>query len=115
MCVTDLPTKITQSKIFLDVDHWRKEGKDEINEAVNTFKNLNTNQAKNIILFIGDGMSLETLTASRIFKAQQNTSQTPKCVGKDICYGEETLLFMETLSHVGLSKVQNQCYQLYLP
>ena len=101
MCVTDLKNYV----IFLDIEHWRKEGKDEINEAVNTFKNLNTNQAKNIILFIGDGMSLETLTASRIFKAQQNTSQTPKCDGKDICYGEETLLFMETLSHVGLSKV----------
>src|ERR1700754_1399560 len=31
----------------------------------------NTGKAKNVILFIGDGMSIPTLAASRIFEGQQ--------------------------------------------
>ena len=42
-------------------------------------------------------MSLPTLTASRIYKAQRNSNHTVS--------GEETRLFFETFPHVGLSKV----------
>jgi alkaline phosphatase len=28
----------------------------------------NTNLAKNVVIFVGDGMSIPTLTASRIYK-----------------------------------------------
>ncbi len=31
----------------------------------------NTNPAKNVILFVGDGMGLSTVTATRIFEGQQ--------------------------------------------
>ena len=31
----------------------------------------NTNQAKNVILFVGDGMGISTVTAIRIFEGQQ--------------------------------------------
>ena len=62
----------------------------------------NENIAKNIIIFIGDGMSLPTLTASRIYKAQKSDQWQGKVKG------EETLLFFEQFPHIGLSKVRLQ-------
>jgi alkaline phosphatase len=48
----------------------------------------NTNQAKNAILFMGDGLSLPTLTATRIFQG-----------------GEQSKMVFDQFPHVGLSKV----------
>ncbi|XP_037075229.1 alkaline phosphatase-like [Pollicipes pollicipes] len=56
----------------------------------------NRNTAKNIIVFIGDGMGIPTITAARIYKGQQQ--------GKN---GEEGNLFFETFPHVALSKTYN--------
>lgn len=56
--------------------------------------------AKNVIVFIGDGMSLPTLTASRIYKAQYEARQSGASVN-----GEETYLSFEKFPHIGLSKV----------
>lgn len=53
-------------------------------------------KAKNIIVFIGDGMSIGTITAGRIYAGQQ--------AGKT---GEESILAMDTLPHVALSKTYN--------
>jgi alkaline phosphatase len=53
----------------------------------------NTNRAKNIILFIGDGMGVSTVTAARIFEGQQN--------GED---GERNQLSFEQFPYVALSK-----------
>lgn len=55
---------------------------------------INTNVAKNVILFIGDGMSTSTIAAARTYlgQLQHNT-------------GEETRLSFEDFPHVGLSKV----------
>ncbi|MCI4645585.1 MAG: alkaline phosphatase [Hyphomonadaceae bacterium] len=50
-------------------------------------------QAKNIILFIGDGMGISTITAGRIYAGQTR--------GLD---GESYRLAMETLPHLALSK-----------
>ena len=46
------------------------------------------------MLFIGDGMSLSTVTAARIFKGQQ--------AGRS---GEEEKLIFETFPHVAMAKV----------
>lgn len=54
------------------------------------------NQAKNVIFFVGDGMSLATITASRIYQGQQN--------GED---GEENLLSFEHFPYTALSKTYN--------
>lgn len=55
---------------------------------------LSTNTAKNLIMFLGDGMSLTTLTAARIYKGQlKNTS------------GESDHLSFEKFPFTGLSKV----------
>ena len=79
-----------------DIPYWQSKGKEGLDHAKLTYANIIEKQAKNIIIFVGDGMSLPTLTAARIHKAQRN-SATAK--------GEETYLFFETLPHIGLSKV----------
>ncbi|XP_073811726.1 membrane-bound alkaline phosphatase-like [Musca autumnalis] len=56
-------------------------------------KDLNRNKAKNVILFLGDGMSLSTITAARILKGQRK-NQT----------GEEESLSFEKFPYVALSK-----------
>ncbi|NXV42994.1 PPBI phosphatase, partial [Uria aalge] len=51
-------------------------------------------RAKNIILFMGDGMGLPTMSAARIYKGQLAGGS-----------GEESVLAMETFPHVALAKV----------
>lgn len=54
----------------------------------------NMKVAKNVILLLGDGMGVSTVTAARIYKGQK-AGQT----------GEETQLNFEKWPHVALSKV----------
>lgn len=49
---------------------------------------FNTNKAKNIIMFLGDGMSLETLAVTRVYAGS-----------------EQHMLSFEKFPHIGLSKV----------
>ncbi|NXT62695.1 PPBN protein, partial [Chaetops frenatus] len=51
-------------------------------------------RAKNIILFMGDGMGLSTMSAARIYKGQLAGGS-----------GEESVLAMETFPHMALAKV----------
>ncbi|NXH37985.1 PPBI1 phosphatase, partial [Dicaeum eximium] len=51
-------------------------------------------RAKNIILFMGDGMGLSTVSAARIYKGQLAGGS-----------GEESVLAMETFPHMALAKV----------
>lgn len=53
-------------------------------------------RARNVILFIGDGMSLATITAARILQGQQQGSS-----------GEENLLSFERFPYTGLAKTYN--------
>ncbi|CAG9773764.1 unnamed protein product [Ceutorhynchus assimilis] len=48
-----------------DQAYWKQLGKDELSKALK--KTFNNNLAKNVILFVGDGMGLTTSTASRIY------------------------------------------------
>ena len=57
--------------------------------------------AKNVILFIGDGMSIPTITAARIYAGQKR--------GVD---GESYRLTMETLPHMALSKTYSHDAQV---
>ena len=54
--------------------------------------------AKNIILFIGDGMGMSTHTGARIYKGQRKRSPNG---------GEEEQLLWETFPFTGLSKVHS--------
>ncbi|MGH0168220.1 UNVERIFIED_CONTAM: hypothetical protein FKN15_054088 [Acipenser sinensis] len=58
-------------------------------------------RAKNLILFLGDGMGIPTLTAARIFKGQLENRP-----------GEETVLAMDTFPYLALSKTYNVDYQV---
>lgn len=57
--------------------------------------------ARNVILFIGDGMSIPTITAARIYAGQKR--------GLD---GESYSLTMDTLPHMALSKTYSNDYQV---
>jgi len=81
-------------------EFWIKNSEEELKNAVEKEK-LNTNVAKNVIFFLGDGMSIATVTAGRIMKGQlQNRS------------GEETRLAVDQFPHVGLSKTYSVDYQV---
>ena len=69
-----------------DRKHWRDLGRKELEEALSY--QWNTNRAKNVIVFVGDGMSPDTITASRIYRA-----------------GETSHLAWEKFPHIGILKV----------
>ena len=51
-----------------DVD-WFEEGQKSLGNLLKNY--INTGIAKNVIVFIGDGMGISTMTAARLLKAQQ--------------------------------------------
>lgn len=61
----------------------------------------NTRTAKNVILFVGDGMGVSTVTAARIFDGQTRGE-----------LGEENVLSFETFPHVALIKTYNTNQQV---
>ncbi|XP_070492155.1 membrane-bound alkaline phosphatase-like [Chironomus tepperi] len=70
---------------------WINEAQKKLQEQLN--KKINTNIAKNVILFLGDGMSLSTITASRIYAGQRLKKS-----------GEEYSLSFENFPFTALSK-----------
>lgn len=73
-------------------DFWRNEAKEAIERRLN--HKQNTKQARNIIMFLGDGLSVPTLAPARILKGQRENRT-----------GEETSMYFEGFPTVGLSKV----------
>lgn len=73
---------------------WFEEGQQALEKAIK--QQPNTGVARNVILFVGDGMGVSTVTAARILDGQLK--------GKP---GEENLLAFEKLPYVGLSKTYN--------
>ncbi|RXM95705.1 Alkaline phosphatase, partial [Acipenser ruthenus] len=74
---------------------WRDWAQRTLTKAL-SLQRLNTNIAKNAILFLGDGMGIPTVTAARILKGQMNGFS-----------GEETQLEMDKFPHVALAKTYN--------
>ncbi len=70
---------------------WRRGGEAAI-ERIKNAKKFNK-RAKNVILFVGDGMGITTLTASRILEGQLRGES-----------GEENSLSFEQFPNVALSK-----------
>jgi len=75
-------------RYYIDKEYWTSLGRAELDEALNVA--INNKVAKNVILFIGDGMGPNTVTASRIYKN-----------------GEKGRLTFEKFPHLGLLKVSN--------
>lgn len=74
----------------LESDFWRTNAQNYLKDALNDPRKTDPKpeKAKNIILFLGDGMSLATVAATRVY------------IG-----GEEKSLSFEKFTHFGLSKV----------
>lgn len=72
-------------------DSYYKQAAAELQKIID--RKPNTNKAKNVILFVGDGMSVPTVTAARIFEGQKK--------GVD---GESNKLAFEELPYSALSK-----------
>lgn len=75
------PKQLTES----NSEYWLNNAKNHLNEKLT--RKLNENVAKNIILFVGDGMSTPTLSAARVLLG-----------------GEEEFLSFEKFPYIGLSK-----------
>ncbi|NWU86408.1 PPBT protein, partial [Onychorhynchus coronatus] len=78
-----------------DPEYWRRQAQETLRNALR-LQRLNQNVAKNLILFLGDGMGVSTVTAARILKGQLQHGQ-----------GEESLLEMEKFPYVALAKTYN--------
>ena len=78
-------------------ESWYEEGRAVVERNL-SYRNPNTETpiAKNVILFVGDGMGVSTVTAARILEGQLNGN-----------FGEENELFFETFPNVALSKTYN--------
>src|SRR5262245_60195620 len=72
-------------------DPWYRSGEDALGAAL--ARKASDAPARNVIIFIGDGMSLSTVTAARILEGQLHGQS-----------GEENALSFERLPWVGLSK-----------
>ncbi|MCH6258575.1 alkaline phosphatase [Puniceicoccaceae bacterium K14] len=75
-------------------EYWRESGKAAILDALNAPRI--EKKAKNVILFIGDGMGISTVTASRILDGQLEGRA-----------GEENLLSFEKFPYTALAKTYN--------
>lgn len=77
-----------------NAEYWLQSGRKAIERAKN-LKPIN-GHAKNVILFLGDGMDITTVTAARILEGQQRGEP-----------GEENLLSFERFPYTCLSKTYN--------
>ncbi|XP_037809106.1 alkaline phosphatase [Lucilia sericata] len=68
-------------------DYWYEVGQDILDKQLESKTRLNTNMAKNVIMFLGDGMSIPTITAGRVYLG-----------------GEEKQFSFEKFPYIGLSK-----------
>lgn len=84
--VDEITDDILEKGLPPEQHDWHKVGIEELRESIKYTRNKN--KAKNVILFVGDGMGISTVTATRIYK-----------------YGEEGALSWESFPHVGLLKV----------
>lgn len=76
-----------------DRDYWYSQAKGHI-EDILTARRASNGYAKNVILFVGDGMGVSTVTAGRILKGQREGYS-----------GEEYRLSFEKFPYVALAKV----------
>ncbi|XP_065367959.1 membrane-bound alkaline phosphatase-like [Calliphora vicina] len=75
-----------------DPEFWRSLARKELEQNLKK-QRLNMNKAKNVIFFLGDGMSLSTVAAARMHKGQKKGHT-----------GEEEVLSFEKFPFTGLSK-----------
>jgi alkaline phosphatase len=98
-CASTSPTPIntpsTPSSDYVGTTaSWTEQGATAVEARAS--ERLNKRRAKNVILFVGDGMSVTTLTAGRILEGQQSGAS-----------GEENYLSFERFPNTALVKTYN--------
>jgi alkaline phosphatase len=85
-------------------DYWIRSGQERLHSEIRRHQEAarsKQNAAKNVILFIGDGMGMSTITATRIYKNQLKGG-----------LGEENGLSFEYFPVVGLAKTYEVDFQV---
>uniref|UniRef100_A0AAV2J7A4 Alkaline phosphatase n=1 Tax=Knipowitschia caucasica TaxID=637954 RepID=A0AAV2J7A4_KNICA len=82
-----------------DPEYWRSQARSTLKTRLH--HKPNTNVAKNVILFVGDGMSITTITAARILKGQLRNQS-----------GEDSVMTMDTFPNVGMIKTYSVDFQI---
>ncbi|CAL4117468.1 unnamed protein product, partial [Meganyctiphanes norvegica] len=88
------PSKVFQKPNLEDQTYWRSLGDTDLREAMRAALHQNWGVAKNVILFVGDGMGITPTVAARIYKGQQRTQTS----------GEEGYLVWERFAHNAMLK-----------
>uniref|UniRef100_A0A8C5QDD1 Alkaline phosphatase n=1 Tax=Leptobrachium leishanense TaxID=445787 RepID=A0A8C5QDD1_9ANUR len=98
ICLAFLRTYVGADPLSLEAEKTKEFWNDQAKQTLISALNLqpNNDQAKNIIMFLGDGMGVATITAARIYQGQLRGER-----------GEENVMAMESFPHVALSKVYN--------
>ncbi|EDW59044.2 alkaline phosphatase 4 [Drosophila virilis] len=90
-----------KESVLEDATFWRRVGLKQLGKIIEKAKRAKENsyqhKAKNIIIFIGDGMGLSTISAGRIYKGQYLKHG----------HGEEEMLSFDEFPHTGLAKTYN--------
>jgi alkaline phosphatase len=91
-----LPYYVISNQLFLfpGAEFWSDAAQERLRAVLGNV--LLTGQAKNVIMFLGDGLSVPTLAATRAYIGQSQ--------GKP---GEETVLSFEEFPFTGVSKVSD--------
>lgn len=80
--------------IFTGAAHWQSEARRNIRDKIR--KRPIEKEARNVIFFLGDGMSIPTVTSTRVFKGQL----------QNLTFGEEADLSFDKFPFTGVSKVK---------
>uniref|UniRef100_A0A1W7RB25 Alkaline phosphatase n=1 Tax=Hadrurus spadix TaxID=141984 RepID=A0A1W7RB25_9SCOR len=91
VCATVLYPVSTLNNAEFKQSYWQHNAMTSLKEALKM--KLNTNVAKNVILFLGDGMGISTITGATIYKGQKAKQS-----------GEEQNLIFQKFPHVALIK-----------
>lgn len=80
VCCSSAPSVIEKNKVF-----WYNHNHELIKKRLSYFnlKPESLVRVKNVILFVGDGMGLTTVTASRVYKKQKSSNPEAKLVFDD--------------------------------
>ena len=93
ICTASTPALSNNLPEHQTTNAWYTDAQAQLMQKLTTNNNF---KAKNVILFIGDGMGISTLTAARILQGQQNNMS-----------GEENKLSFEVFPHSALVKTYN--------
>lgn len=96
MLVLSVNSGVFESPNADDANYWRKHAEMHLQKVLDQQGLKSVSVAKNVIYFVGDGMSVATIAAGRIFKGQMNRKA-----------GEETNLVFETFPNLGMAKTYN--------